>query len=126
MTTTANSSNRSGTYSHHSPAVGSSGGRPAGSPSPTGRMPQERSRVPTHTSGETAMSSPSTRSSPLQVPTWAKREASRMARAPVRMTWCCSITAGNEPSQVRSKPRPWSSPSQISRMRRSGSCTSTR
>ncbi len=47
-----------------------------------------------------------------------------MARAPpppARMTWCCSITAGNEPSQVRSKPRPWSSASQISRSFCSGS-----
>ena len=45
---------------------------------------------------------------------------------PVRITWCCSMTAANEPSHVRSKPMPWSDPSQTSRTRCNGSCTSMR
>src|SRR6201988_2053582 len=44
--TIANSSNAIGTYSHHMPSNGGSAGRPAGSGSPTGRMPQDRARVP--------------------------------------------------------------------------------
>ena len=45
---------------------------PWGSGSPTGLIPHERSRVPSHTFGSTASDSPPTRSSPLHDPTWAK------------------------------------------------------
>ena len=42
------------------PSNGGSAGAPGGSGSPTGRMPHERSRVPTQRSGVTAISVPST------------------------------------------------------------------
>ena len=102
-----------------------SAGRPAGSASPTGRIPHERSREPTQASGLTAISSPSTDSEPDQVPTWAKRWASRVTRAPWRMTWRCSCTTSKEPSQVRSAASPSVSSSTI-RIFCSGSITSRR
>ncbi len=59
MRTIEKSSNAIGTYSHHMPSNGGSAGRPAGSASPIGRMPHDRSRVPIHTAGSTVISSPS-------------------------------------------------------------------
>ena len=107
------------------PSNGGSDGRPAGSASPTGRTPQERSRVPTQVSGSTAMSSPSTDRVPLQVPTWANRWASSVTRLPARITCGCSWTTSKDPSQVRSQAMP-SVSSSTSRSRRNGSITSIR
>ena len=122
-----NSSKRSGTYSHQNPPVPvSSAVRPGASASPTGRMPQDRSRLPSHVDGSTAIVSPPTRTSPVQVPSCAKRVLCRMVRNPLLMMCGSSSTASNEPSHVRSRPTPWSSPSQTTRTRCSGSSTSMR
>ena len=91
MTCTAKSSNRSGTQNHHMPS--NSRGRPAGSDSPTGRMPHDRSRVAVNRSGVTATVPPSNRSSPSQVPTPANRDASSRIRSPSRRT-CCGSAIG--------------------------------
>ena len=88
------------------PSNGGSDGRPAGSASPTGRIPQDRSRVPTQRSGDTAISSPSISRVPDQVPTWANRCASRVTRLPARITCGCSWSTSKDPSQVRSRPIP--------------------
>ena len=69
----AKSSKAIGTYSHHMPSKGGSAGRPAGSASPIGRMPHDRSRLPSQVLGSTTISSPSTTRWPLQVPSWANR-----------------------------------------------------
>lgn len=69
---------------------------------PTGRMPQDRSRLPSQVAGSTAIRSPSTTMRPLQVPSCAKRCASRVTRLPERKTCGCSWTTSNRPSQVRS------------------------
>ena len=115
-------------YVHQKPQSGavSAAPRPAGSGSPTGRMPHERSRVPHHTSGVTSYVVPSTRNSPAQLPVWANRQASRMALLPVRHRCGCSCTAGNAPVQVRSNPMPRSSASHTTRSVCSGSITSMR
>ena len=83
------------------------GRRPGGSASPTGRIPQERSRLPSQRSRDRRRS-PRRRSTivPLQVPTWAKRWASRVTRLPERITCGCSWThvAGAVPGQVERDP----------------------
>ena len=107
------------------PSNGGSAGRPAGSASPIGRMPQDRSRLPIHTDGSTAISSPSITMRPAHDPTCAKRCASRVTRLPCRMMCGCSWTTGNSPSHVRSAAMPSVSSSTI-RSLCSGSMTSTR
>ena len=107
------------------PSKGGFAGAPWGSDSPTGRIPHERSRVPTHVSGVTAISVPSTERVPSQVPTWANRCALRVTREPDRITCGCSCTTSKEPSQVRSSAIP-SVSSRTTRSRRSGSTTSRR
>ncbi len=107
------------------PSKAGSAGLPAGAASPTGRMPHERSRVPTQRSGVTARSEPSTAMVPSQVPTWANRWASRIVFEPWRITCGSSWTTSNEPSQVRSSAMP-SVSSITSRSLRSGSRTSIR
>ena len=97
-----------------------------GSDSPTGRIPHERSRVPTQVAGSTAIVSPSASIDHDQVPTWANRHASSVMRPFWRQTCRGSSTAGNEPSQVRSKPRPLSAASHTIRIFSSGSTTSIR
>ncbi|SKX98001.1 Uncharacterised protein [Mycobacteroides abscessus subsp. abscessus] len=96
-----------------------------GSASPTGRMPQERSRLPIHVDGSTAISVSSTRIHPDHDPSWAKRCASNVIRLPLRITCGNSCTTSNSPFHVRSK----EIPSVVSRVRRivwSGSITSMR
>ena len=63
------------------PSNGGSAGRPAGSASPIGRMPQDRSRLPIHTDGSTAISSPSITMRPAHDPDL--REALRVQGHPV-------------------------------------------
>ena len=65
------------------PSNGGSAGRPAGSASPIGRMPQDRSRLPIQVAGSTAIFSPSIARWPLQEPSWAKRCAFSVTRLPV-------------------------------------------
>ena len=107
------------------PSNSGTSGAPAGTASPTGRMPQERSRLPSHTAGSTTVSSPSTTSVPLHVPSWANRCASRVTREPARITCRCSRSASLVASQVRSIAMP-SVSSSTTRSFRSGSATSTR
>src|SRR6266540_714565 len=59
-------------------------------------------RCPARRSSETDMRSPPTVTSPLHVPTCAKRMASRRILPPCRTTCGGSSTAGNEPCHVRS------------------------
>ena len=125
ISTIAKSSNAIGTYSHHMPSNGGCAGRPAGSGSPIGRMPQDRSRLPIHTAGSTVISSPSMAMTPLQEPNWANRCASSVTRLPARSTCRCSWTTSNRPSQVRSAAMP-SVSSRTIRSLCSGSMTSMR
>ncbi len=82
-------------------------------------MPTQVSSVTSHVWSSTVME-------PDQVPTWAKRQASRMALTPTRMTWAGSSTAGNEPVQVMSTWRPSSGVSHTMRTLWSGSMISMR
>ena len=76
---------------------------PAGSRSPTGRTPQERSREPQLVSGLTFSSLPLTLIVPLQEPICASRWVSNVIRLPCRMNWLGSGIAGPKPSHVRSQ-----------------------
>ena len=107
------------------PSKGGSEGAPGGSASPTGRIPQERSRLPIQTSGSTAICSPSTAIVPLHAPSWANRCASSVTRLPERSTCGSSWTASQVASQVRSSDIP-SVSSRTMRSLRRGSGTSMR
>ena len=99
---------------------------PSGWGSPTGRIPQERSRLPPQVSGVTAMSSPPTVSVPSQRPFWAKRWVSNTTDPRLRMYWRGSSNAGCEPVQVRSMATSASLGSTTTRSFRSGSMISIR
>ena len=99
---------------------------PSVSGSPTGRTPQERSRVPQQRSGVTAMSAPSIDSVPDQHPVWASRWVSKTTLPLLRMYWRGSAMAGMWPSQVTSMATLCSVGSTTTRRRRRGSSTSIR
>ena len=99
---------------------------PSVSGSPTGRTPQDRSRVPQHRSGVTARSVPPTESVPDQRPVCASRWVSKTTLPLLRMYWRGSAIAGTWPSQVTSMATECSVGSTTTRRRRRGSRTSTR
>ncbi len=99
---------------------------PSVSGSPTGRTPQERSRVPQQRSGVTATSVPPTESVPDQRPVWASRWVSKTTRPLLRRYWRGSATAGMWPSHVTSMATLCSVGSTTTRSRRRGWCTSIR
>ena len=99
---------------------------PGCSASPTGRTPQERSRVPHHRSGVMSKCSPPTSSVPDQNPVCAKRIVSNSTRPYLRMYWRGSRNASIAPSQIRSQAMPCSVGSRIRRTFFSPSITSTR
>ena len=99
---------------------------PSLSGSPTGRTPQERSRVPQQRSGVTGRSTPPTESVPDHVPVWARRWVSKTTLPLLRMYWRGSSMAGMCPSHVTSMATLCSVGSTTTRSRRSGSSTSMR
>ncbi len=99
---------------------------PSVSGSPTGRTPQDRSRVPQQWSGVTATSFPPTDSVPLQHPVWARRWVSKTTLPLLRMYCRGSAMAGMCPSQVTSMATLCSLGSTTTRKRRRGSSTSMR
>ncbi len=99
---------------------------PSGSFSPTGRTPHDRSRDPQVVAGSTFRSRPATLSVPLHEPICASRWVSNMTRAPWRMNWLGSATAGPTPSHVRSIATLCSVGSARNRSFFSGSMTSMR
>ena len=99
---------------------------PSLSRSPTGRMPQERSRTPRQVSGLTAISVPPTESVPVQRPVWASRWVSKTTLPRLRRYWRGSAMAGVCRSHVTSIATLCSVGSTTTRRRRSGSSTSMR
>ena len=106
------------------PSNGGSAGRPAGSASPIGRMPQDRSRLPIQTSGSTAMSSPSIEMSGPTAELGEPLGIQRHAR-PRPKHVALLLDTSNSPFQVRSAAMP-SVSSRMIRSLCSGSVTSTR
>ena len=99
---------------------------PSGCFSPTGRTPQDRSRLPPQRSGVTAISSPPTARVPSHRPSWANRWVSKITAPRVRRYWRGSSNASMAPVQVTSMATPDSLGSIVTRSFRSGSITSTR